>query len=162
MDIRDLLTEDHREALELARRIEDCDDTGEAGALFSQLREAITKHARGEERVVYPALEDSGDPEAAGLAREAAVEHELVDLLLARMMRLRTASENWKARACVVRELLEHHIDEEQGEMYDTLARVCAPEEMQEMGRRFQAFKQRFRMPAGGATVPGTAARAAH
>ena len=134
----------------------------EPGAPFSQLREAVTKHARGEERVVHPALEDSGDPQAAGLAREAAVEHERIDPPLARTMRPRTASEHRKARACVVRELLEHPIDEEQGEMYDTLARVCAPEEMQETGGRFQAGRQRFRRPAGGATVPGTAARAAH
>lgn len=161
MDIRDLLTEDHQEALELARRIEDCDDANEAGTLFAQLHDAITRHSRGEERIVYPALEDSGDEEAAEMVREAAVEHELVDLLLARMKRMRTASDNWKARACVVRELLEHHIEEEQEEMYDKIAQVCDDDERQDMAQRFRSFKQRVRVPAAGGAGAG-AASAAH
>jgi hemerythrin superfamily protein len=162
MDIRDLLTRDHDEALQLARKIEDCDDPAQAGALFGQLREAVMRHARAEERVVYPMLEDSGDDEAADFAREGAVEHELVDLLFERMMRMRTASDNWKARACVVRELLEHHVEEEQEEMYPKLAELFDDEENARMAERFEEYKGRFRMPAARGTAAAADAGARH
>jgi hemerythrin superfamily protein len=150
MDIRELLRQDHQEALQLAAQIEQTDDTAQAKQLFEQLREAVVKHARGEERIVYPALEDSGDEEAGELAREAAVEHELVDLLFERMTRMRTASDNWKARASVVKELLEHHIEEEQNEVFQKLGEILDAEELEEMGERFEGYKSRYKMPGAG------------
>jgi hemerythrin superfamily protein len=156
MDIRDLLRQDHEEALQLAKRIEDSDDPQQSGALFAQLREAVMKHSRAEERVVYPALEDSGDDEAGELAREAAVEHELVDMLFQRMLRMRSGSDTWKARACVVRELLEHHVEEEEGEVFSKMDALFDGEELSRMGERFQEAKGRIRMPA----APAAATRA--
>ncbi|HYF57477.1 MAG TPA: hemerythrin domain-containing protein [Burkholderiaceae bacterium] len=148
MDIRELLIQDHQEALQLAERIERSDDPAEAEQLFVQLREAIVKHSRGEERILYPALEDSGDEEAAEMAREAAVEHELVDLLFDRMTRMRSGSDNWKARASVVKELLEHHVEEEQEEVFPRMDALFDEQELQQMGERFRTYKERFRMPA--------------
>jgi hemerythrin superfamily protein len=147
MDIREILRQDHEEVLQVAAQIEQTDDTTQAKKLFEQLREAVVKHARGEERIVYPALEDSGDEEAGEMAREAAVEHELVDLLFERMMKMRTASDNWKARASVVKELLEHHIEEEQNEVFQMLGELFEAEELEEMGERFESYKGRYKMP---------------
>lgn len=166
MDIRELLITDHREALQLAQQIEDCDDAAEAGRLFAQLREAVVRHSRAEERTVYPALEDSGDEEAGEMAREAAVEHELVDLLFERMTRMRSGSDNWKARACVVRELLEHHVEEEQGEVFAKMEELFDDEEMQRLAEQFQQAKGRIRMPgaqaAGGARTSERGTQARH
>lgn len=163
MDIRGLLIEDHREALQLAQRIEDCDDATEAGRLFAELREAVIRHARAEERTVYPALEDSGDEEAGEMAREAAVEHELVDLLFERMTRMRSGSDNWKARASVVRELLEHHIEEEQGEVFAKMEALFDETEMTRLAEQFRQAKGRIRMPGATASAGrGTGSQARH
>jgi hemerythrin superfamily protein len=147
MDIRELLRQDHHEVLQMAQQISQTDDTVEAKKLFEQMREAVVKHARAEERILYPALEDSGDDEAGEMAREAAVEHELVDLLFERMMKMRTASDNWKARASVVKELLEHHIEEEQKDVFQKLGELFEEEELEQMGDHFESYKGRFRMP---------------
>jgi hemerythrin superfamily protein len=147
MDIRELLKQDHDEVLQMAQKISQTDEAAEAKKLFEQMREAVVKHARAEERILYPALEDSGDEEAGEMAREAAVEHELVDLLFERMMKMRTASDNWKARASVVKELLEHHIEEEQGEVFQKLGELFEDEELEQMGEHFESYKSRFRMP---------------
>jgi hemerythrin superfamily protein len=147
MDIRELLKQDHHEVLQMAQQISQTDEPAEAKKLFEQMREAVIKHARGEERILYPALEDSGDEEAGEMAREAAVEHELVDLLFERMLKMRTASDNWKARATVVKELLEHHIEEEQGEVFQKLDELFDEDELEQMGDRFESYKSRFKMP---------------
>jgi hemerythrin superfamily protein len=147
MDIRELLRQDHDEVLQMAQQISQTDDSGEAKKLFEQMREAVVKHARAEERILYPALEDSGDESAGEMAREAAVEHELVDLLFERMMKMRTASDNWKARASVVKELLEHHIEEEQNEVFQKLGELFDEDELAQMGEHFESYKGRFRMP---------------
>lgn len=151
MDIREVLRKDHQEALQIAQQIEQTDEPMQAKQLFEQLREAMVKHSRAEERIVYPALEDSGDEEAGELVREAAVEHELVDLLFERMMRMRTGSDNWKARASVVKELMEHHIEEEQGEVFQKLGELFDADELSQMAERFEAYKGRYRMPAAAA-----------
>jgi hemerythrin superfamily protein len=161
MDIREVLIQDHQEALQLATRIEQTEDAGQAGELFARLREAVVRHARAEERVVYAALEDSGDEEAGELAREAAVEHELVDVLFERMLRMRSGGDNWKARACVVRELLEHHVDEEESEAFAKLGELFEDEELERMADRFEEAKGRIRMP-GGAARASTQAGARH
>jgi hemerythrin superfamily protein len=148
MDIREALRQDHQEALQIAQQIEQSDGEAPAKELFEQLRDAMTRHSRAEERIVYPALEDSGDDEAGDMAREAAVEHELVDLLFERMMRMRTGSDNWKARATVVKELMEHHIEEEQTDVFQKLGELFDQDELEQMGEKFEAYKSRFKMPA--------------
>lgn len=148
-DVRTLLRRDHDEALQLARDMVESESGDERRALFKRLKPALIAHARAEEREVYDALLRGRAGDLHDFAHEGYVEHGIVDDLLERMTRSRkTESDEWKAHASVLLQLLEHHIDDEQVQMFDALAEQFGDEEREALGRRFLAAKARIAMKA--------------
>jgi len=141
MDIRNCLKKDHVEALATAQEMSATDSPERARSLFAALRVALTAHSRAEEKIVYNALKRSKRDDAVELAHEGEVEHALCDDLLAQMARGKANSENWKAKATVVYELLQHHIEEEHAEMFKQLGELFTAAELSAMGERFEAAK---------------------
>ena len=74
-------------------------------------------------------------------ADDGDVEHGLCDQLLAELARGKPESQTWKARAKVVLELLDHHIEEEHSEMFPLIGTHFSPEQRKSMGQRFTAQK---------------------
>jgi len=122
-DVRALLKEDHDEILDLVRSLADEDSVPRRRALFRSLKPLLTAHARAEERAVYTELVKARSKrDAKDLGNEGYVEHSLVDVLLERMSKTALAgSDAWKAHATVLKELLEHHIREEEKEIFKAL-----------------------------------------
>ena len=141
MDIRDLLKQEHKEAVDLATRICESHDPAEARELFNELKLALTLHSRAEERVVYRALEKSDVPAAQDIGHEGEIEHSLLDHLMDQMSRGRADSDAWQARAKVLKELLTHHVTEEHEEMFPQLGRLFSAQERASMCDRFEAAK---------------------
>ncbi|MEZ5650492.1 MAG: hemerythrin domain-containing protein [Burkholderiaceae bacterium] len=141
MDIRECLKNDHRNALEIASKIAESDDGREARALFNELKTELTKHSRAEEQIVYQALIDQGDDEEKMTAYEGTVEHSLVDVLLERLEAGRFGPK-WTAHAKVVKELLEHHIDEEEDEVFSALGDKFDAEALDQLGQKFEKKKE--------------------
>ena len=141
MDILDLLKADHQAALELARVMAKSDDGDTAKRAQKKLRAALTAHSRAEEAVVYSALKRLGNDKALEMAHEGDVEHGLCDQLLAELARGKPESPSWKAKAKVVLELLDHHIEEEHSEMFTLIGTHFSPEQRKGMGQRFTAQK---------------------
>jgi hypothetical protein len=135
-DVRALLEKDHDEARELAQQM--CEASGQRRlALLGRLKPILTAHSRAEERAVYSALLQVRQQEADTLAEEGFVEHSLVDELLAKLAVLQPATDVWIAHAKVLKELLEHHIDEEQTDTFAELGNHFTREELVAMGQRF-------------------------
>lgn len=148
-DVRTLLRRDHDEALQLARDMVESESGDERRALFKRLKPALVAHARAEEREVYDVLLRGRDGDMHDFAYEGCVEHGIVDDLLERMTRSRkTETDEWKAHATVLLELLEHHIDDEHARMFDALAERFSEDEREALGRRFLAAKARIAMKA--------------
>jgi Hemerythrin HHE cation binding domain len=148
-DVRTLLRRDHDEALQLARDMVESESGDERRALFKRLKPALIAHARAEEREVYDALLRLRGGDVHDLAHESCVEHGLVEDLLEKMTRSRkTESDEWKAHATVLLELLERHIDDEHAWMFDALAERFGDEDREALGRRFSAAKARIAMKA--------------
>ena len=124
-DVRTLLKEDHDEILDLARTLADEDSVPRRRALFKSLKPLLTAHARAEEQAVYTELVKARSKrDAKDLGNEGYVEHSLVDVLLERMSKTALAgSDAWKAHATVLKELLEHHIREEEKEIFEALGK---------------------------------------
>jgi hemerythrin superfamily protein len=122
-DVRALLKEDHDEILDLARSLADEPSVARRRALFRSLKPLLTAHARAEERAVYTELVKARSKrDAKDLGNEGYVEHSLVDVVLERMSKTALAgSDAWKAHATVLKELLEHHIREEEKEIFEAL-----------------------------------------
>ena len=125
----DLLKADHQAGLELARVMAKADDGDTARRTHKKLRAGLTAHSRAEEAVVYSALKRLGNDKALEMAHEGDVEHGLGDQLLAELARGKPESPSWKAKAKVVLELLDYHIEAEHSEMFTPIGTHFSPEQ---------------------------------
>lgn len=136
MDAIALLKEDH---VRVKRLLEEGDKTTERGEktrteLFERLKEMLTAHESMEEQVLYPALK--AHPKAKDLTLEAFEEHHVVDLVLEELEQTLVSDEQWGAKFTVAKENLEHHIDEEESEMFPMCRQIFSREELDQMGTK--------------------------
>ena len=141
MDALKLLQEDHDKVKKI---LEDLDSTTERGVktreeLFERLRTELDVHELIEEEILYPALKEH--PKTKELALEAYEEHHVVDLVMAEIQEVPFDDERWGAKLTVVKENVEHHIEEEEKEMFDQARQVFDQDELVQLGERMQARK---------------------
>jgi hemerythrin-like domain-containing protein len=143
MDAFTLLKADHKK---VAGILEKLDSTTERGVktreeLFTQLKTELDAHARVEETIFYPALEKAD--ETRDITLEAFEEHRLVKQLLGELETLGKDEEQWTAKFTVLKENVEHHVEEEEGEMFKSARKVLSKEEAETLGTRMEAAKEK-------------------
>src|SRR5687768_16457210 len=119
--------------------LEEGDRTTERGEktrmeLFERLKMTLTAHEAMEEEVLYPALK--AHPKAKELTLEAYEEHHVVDLVLEELEQTPVEDEQWGAKFTVAKENIEHHIEEEEGDMFRDVRELFTKEEREQMGAR--------------------------
>lgn len=151
MDALTLLKEDHAR---IKRLLEEGDQTTERGEktrteLFAHLKETLTAHESMEEQVLYPALK--AHPRAKDLTLEAYEEHHVVDLVLEELESTPVTDEHWGAKFTVAKENIEHHIEEEETEMFRACREAFSRDELEAMGERMAEIKSAAQQlqPAG-------------
>ncbi|WP_176256734.1 hemerythrin domain-containing protein [Derxia lacustris] len=142
MDIRDCLKQDHDEVKNLMTQICATDDASDAKKLFRQVKDMLTAHERSEEKVVYTALKKLTDEDEKELGFEGEVEHALADSLVEQLGHGSASTAPWKARAKVLKELLEHHIEEEESDIFDCLEQEFDDAQREKMGAAFVKGKE--------------------
>jgi hemerythrin-like domain-containing protein len=132
---------DHRRLEDLLKRGEDTTERAVKGRaeLLDILASQLIVHELIEEQVLYPALK--GHPEAKAIVLESYQEHHVADLIVKELKGLRKDDERWGAKFKVLKENIEHHIEEEEGTMFRIARGVLAREELQELGARMAAMK---------------------
>jgi hemerythrin-like domain-containing protein len=136
-----LLIADHRRMQELLEQGEKttAGAASRRGDLLDTLTAELRAHELIEEKVLYPALKSH--PEAKDLTLEAFQEHHLANVVVEELHRVAASDEEWGAKFTVLKENIEHHIQEEEGEMFRTARGVFSQEELDEMGARMAAMK---------------------
>jgi hemerythrin-like domain-containing protein len=134
MDALTLLKEDHDRVKKMLADGEKTTERGEKtrAELFERLKESLVAHESMEEQVLYPALK--ANPKAKELTLEAYEEHHVVDLVLEELEQTPVSDEQWGAKFTVAKENIEHHIDEEEGEMFKICREIFSREELDQMG----------------------------
>ena len=142
MKATDLLKQDHQEAAGLMDKLETADkgNMGPTKQLFTQLKDALTLHTQIEEQIFYPALEQH--EETKDMIGEAFSEHKEVKEMLAEMSRMTPGSDEFMDKLTELRDGVEHHVEEEENEMFPKAERVLGESRMQELGRQLQQMKQ--------------------
>jgi Hemerythrin HHE cation binding domain len=140
-DVRSLLHKDHVEALDVAKRMHESRSANVRMALLIKLRPALVAHSRAEEKVVYDALLSVKSKDSRDYGNEGFVEHSLVDELLKRLAGGDAATDAWQAQAKVLYELLSHHIEEEQRDVFSNLGEHFSSEQLEAMGEKFLKAK---------------------
>ena len=142
MDALRLLKEDHDLVKRILKEGDETTDRAEKTRteLFARLKSELEVHERIEEEVLYPALRDH--PKSKEIALEGYEEHHVVDTILGELEMTPVTDDEWKAKFTVAKENLEHHIEEEEGEMFQKARQIFSTEELEEMGARMEEIKQ--------------------
>lgn len=138
MKATDLLKKQHREVKALFKKVEKTEDAGQRRQLLDQIAEDLKMHTRIEEEIFYPAIRDLGTKKAEEMIDEAFEEHHVVDLVLAELPSVDPEDERFAAKMTVLSELVEHHAEEEEEEMFK-LAQKLGDDELKSLGERMQA-----------------------
>lgn len=150
MDAFELLKKDHRKVSQLFSGIESA--SGQAKMkLFGQLKAELDLHAHIEETVLYPAIEDTN--EAREITLEAYEEHKVVKDLLGALASAGAPDEVWDAKLTVLKENVEHHVKEEEGELFDKARKALGDERIEELGAELEAAKSRNTISKPGRTT---------
>jgi len=138
MNALKMLQQDHDRVRRLLTDLEKTTERAEKGRadLFATIKGDLTVHEIIEEEIFYPALQDH--PKAKDIVLEAFEEHHVVDLLMGELEELDVTDESWGAKALVMKENIEHHIEEEEGEMFKAARRVFDESELMELGERME------------------------
>ena len=141
MDAIALLKADHDKVKKLLSELETTTERGvkTRAELFSTIKGELTVHEIIEEEIFYPELK--AHPKAKDIVLEGFQEHHVVDLLMKELEELDVTDETWGAKAIVMKENIEHHIEEEEGEMFKTARSVFDKGELDDLGDRMAARK---------------------
>ncbi len=146
-----LLKADHKKVAGIFEKLEPTTDRAVKTRedLFAQLKKELDVHARIEETILYPALKDPD--ETHDITLEAYEEHAVVKQLLAELDEMSKDEEEWGAKLKVLQENVEHHVEEEEGEMFPKARKVLSEEEVEALGERLEKAKeQQFKAAAAG------------
>lgn len=153
MDAIELLKRDHQEVTKLFQRF----SGGEGGRGRRQVVEQICNeldvHAQIEEQVFYPAVRETGDSELRRLVDESLQEHQRVKQQVSALRRMDAEAEDQvEGTVSTLEQDVEHHVAEEEGEMFPRVAEVIDDEERGELGARLASLKQELTGEARGGT----------
>jgi Hemerythrin HHE cation binding domain len=152
MNALTLLEDDHKKMRRLLNELESTTDRGvrTREELYSTIKGELTVHEIIEEEIFYPALKDH--PKAEDIVLEGYEEHHVVDVVMAELEGLPVDDESWGAKAKVMIENVEHHMEEEEGEMFKQARSVFDRDELEALGERMAARKteaqQELNVPA--------------
>ena len=137
-----LLKNDHED---VKKMLSELDDTTERAVktreqTFTKLKADLEVHEAIEEEIFYPALKEH--PKTKDIALEGYEEHHVVDTVMGEMLDLPVSDETWTAKFTVMKENLEHHIEEEEGEMFKQARQVFDDAELEDLGNRMEMRKK--------------------
>ena len=145
MKATDLLKKQHKEVKGLFKKIEKTEDARQRRQLMEEIATALQGHTTIEEEMFYPAVRQVGSKKAEEMVDEAFEEHHVVKLVLQELPQVDPADERFHAKMTVLSELVEHHAQEEEEEMFK-LAKKLGDDELDELGDQME---ERFEQISG-------------
>ena len=140
-----MLKSDHATIKRLLRELAETGDRAvkQRESLVAQIERELKAHAQAEEEVFYPAFKAAAEKtDKVDLFYEAAEEHHVVDMILPALKVANPKSKEFAAKAKVLKDLVEHHVKEEEGQMFAAARQLFNEEELRELGDMMQARKE--------------------
>ena len=134
-----LLKQDHRAVAQALEEFESA-EREEKQAIAQRICKMLTVHAQIEEELVYPAARDAFDSDDAHLVAEARVEHASLKDLIGQIEDCAAVDEEYEAKVCVLGEYTQHHVSEEEGELFPRLERSSL--DLEALGERLEERKR--------------------
>ena len=141
MDALTLLKQDHDTVKSMLHKLDETTERAEVTRTegLEKLKQELTVHEAIEEEILYPALIEFA--KTKDITLEAYEEHHVVDTIMAELEQTPVDDETWAAKLTVMKENLEHHIEEEEDDMFKKARQVMDQAELKELGERMSARK---------------------
>ncbi len=145
-DILDTLQAEHDEVQELLGKLVDSDGAREQKQRVQKIKRALVPHSKAEEKVVYDAVLALRGKDAKIDGNEGYIEHGLADATLKKLDKLTANTPEFKAAAKVLKELISHHVEEEERNIWAQVKDNFSDEQREEMNRAFLAAKKKVKV----------------
>ena len=146
-DILDTLKKEHDEVKDLLENLSDAETPAQRRSLVTKIKAALVPHTKAEEKVVYDAVIALRDKNAQKDGHEGYLEHEWASKTLLRLESIaNAASPEHKAAGKVLKELVDHHIDEEERNIWADVKKNFSDEDRKKMNVAFLSGKRRVKV----------------
>ena len=139
MDALELIKQDHKRLKKLLEETLEAQGT-DREARMDHLRTELVAHERMEEEVFYPRLKQ--EQKAREEVLEGYEEHHVADVLLDELLEVPAETDLWKAKVKVLKENVEHHMDEEESELFKKARAVLDRDELNRLGDQMAEIKR--------------------
>jgi len=150
MDVFELLEADHEKVKSLFAKLADTTDGGaRRQSLFKELATELALHTKAEETLVYPRLKELD--ELRDMVEEGIAEHQQAEQLLAELADMSKDDRQWLAKCKELQQAVEHHVQEEEDEIFPEARELIAEDELAELGTTVQQEKKEMMRGSHGA-----------
>jgi hemerythrin-like domain-containing protein len=147
-DLLDTLKHEHDEVKGLLADLEDADSSAQRKSLVKKIELALVPHTKAEQKVLYEAIIALKDKDAQEDGHEGFIEHDLAAKTLKKLGSIsNAASPEHKAAAKVLKELVEHHIDEEESNVWRDARANFSDDRRKQMNAAYLGAKARVAAP---------------
>lgn len=148
MDILDTLAEEHEVVASLLQELVDGKSSAQRASSLKQIKKNLVPHARAEESVLYNAILRVKDKDAKTDSEEGFIEHSLIDFILKTLSGMRDKmSPRFGAGAKVLKEIVTHHVREEESDVFSDAKKHFSTEQRQKMNRAYLTKKKSIKVP---------------
>jgi hemerythrin superfamily protein len=157
-----LLTADHAAVKKLFAQEEQLSkrDGENKIQLFNEINSALEVHATIEEEIFYPAVKKARSEHVKDEVREGYEEHKQIKTLLKEIASIRPTDEGYDMKIKVLKEDVEHHVKDEESEMFPDAKKFLGERRLVELGAELETRKQQLKRRQTGKPAPGNQARA--
>jgi iron-sulfur cluster repair protein YtfE (RIC family) len=143
MEATSLLIKDHEAVKKLFEQFEAAGDAAYKvkKAIFETIKSELLIHMDIEESIFYPAVKAQPSEELKDEIREADEEHHVAKLLIAEISKMKPEDEQYDAKVTVLRENIEHHVEEEEGELFPNTKKRLDEEMLEQLGEEMEERK---------------------
>ncbi len=141
MNAIELLKSDHDKVDKLFQKVKATEE-GEHQELFEKIKEELDAHAHIEEKIFYPRLKE--EDELEDITLEGIEEHHQAKMFLRELASLTDDSGKFEPKLKVLMEDIEHHVMEEEGEMFPKVEKIIGKAELEELGKQMEEEKKNF------------------
>jgi hemerythrin superfamily protein len=137
----DLLEQQHREVEELFEEFEGAGDGAKKTKerLCREISDALAMHAEIEEKLFYPESKQKNTEE---ILRESVEEHLAMKRIIADLIESGPSDEQFEAKMKVLQEQVEHHVEEEEKELFPKVKKDLSKEELEDLGERMETLAE--------------------
>jgi iron-sulfur cluster repair protein YtfE (RIC family) len=113
--------------------------------IFNEINAALEVHATIEEEIFYPAVKKARSQHVKDEVREAYEEHKQIKTLLGEIATITAADESYDMKLKVLKEDVEHHVKDEEGEMFPDAKKFLSERRLVELGNELEKRKQQLK-----------------